>query len=305
MYIQSDPRSALAATEKPKAGKTHDKFFGSQLCLFYGTEPQVSDHHGDTWISRGGSFVVAYSRGAEGGLFSRSGQPDEYAVILPENDTSVEITTAEGTTTVPGYSVAFVPPGKSTIRMLAPGPVIRLFTPKSADMAAAASNAASFSEPHPNVTPFEPWPEPPGGLKLRWYTLDVPDDPSRFGRIYRCTTFMINYLNPRIGPRERDKVSPHHHDDFEQCSLALSGAFTHHLRWPWTTNMNVWREDEHLYCESPAICVIPPPSIHTTTAEGSGVNQLVDIFAPPRLDFSLKPGWVLNEADYPMRPQQD
>ena len=250
MYIQSDPRSALAATEKPKAGKTHDKFFGSQLCLFYGTEPQVSDHHGDTWISRGGSFVVAYSRGAEGGLFSRSGQPDEYAVILPEKDMSVEITTAEG-------------------------------------------------------TPFEPWPEPPGGLKLRWYTLDVPDDPSRFGRIYRCTTFMINYLNPRIGPRERDKVSPHHHDDFEQCSLALSGAFTHHLRWPWTTNMNVWREDEHLYCESPSICVIPPPSIHTTTAEGSGVNQLVDIFAPPRLDFSLKPGWVLNEADYPMRPQQD
>ncbi|MCR5856249.1 hypothetical protein [Mesorhizobium sp. J428] len=224
-------------------------------------------------------------------------------MIVPDAETRVEIITADGTTFVPGYSVAFVPPGKSSIRMLTGGTLVRLFTPKSQDMADAASNAESFRGTHPNVPSFQPWPEPPGGFRVRWYTLDVPEDPSRFGRIYRCATFMINYLTPRIGPRARDKVSPHHHDDFEQCSLALSGSFTHHLRWPWTTNMNAWREDEHLFCESPSICVIPPPSIHTTTAEGEGVNQLVDIFAPPRMDFSLKPGWVLNEADYPMPGQ--
>ncbi|MFH1797171.1 MAG: hypothetical protein ABIK36_09910 [Pseudomonadota bacterium] len=303
MYDQSDPRSTLAGSPKPAPARMHESFFGSELALFYETAPQQIDSNGRTWISRGQNFVVAYSEANEGGIFHRTAQPDEYAVIIPDPETEVEITTSEGTTVVPGYSVAFVPPGKSTIRMLTPGTLVRLFTPKSQDLAEAASNAEAFSGTHPNVPPFQPWPEPPGGLKLKWYTLDVPEDPSRFGRIYRCTTFMINYLTPRVGPRARDKVSPHHHDDFEQCSLALSGAFTHHLRWPWTTNMNVWREDEHLFCESPSICVIPPPSIHTTTAEGQGVNQLVDIFAPPRMDFSMKPGWVLNEADYPMPAQ--
>ncbi|MDR6817469.1 hypothetical protein J2X76_002645 [Neorhizobium sp. 2083] len=300
MYDQSDPRASLAQAAKPKAGHVHNSYFGSQLSLYYDTEPQVSDENGRTWISRGQNFVIAYTDGKQGGTFARSSQPDEYALIIPDRETSVEITTADGTTTVPGYSVAFVPPGESSIRMLTAGSIVRLFTPRSKDMAEAASNADAFSGSHPNVPPFEAWPEPPGGLKLKWYTLDVPEDPSRFGRIYRCTTFMVNYLTPRVGPRERDKVSPHHHDDFEQCSLALTGTFTHHLRWPWTSDMNVWREDEHLYCESPSVCVIPPPSIHTTTAESSGVNQLVDIFAPPRMDFSLKPGWILNEDDYPM-----
>jgi len=303
MYDKSDPRSTLAGSAPPAAAWVHESFFGSQTALFYETEPQVSDASGRTWISRGQNFIVAYSEAAQGGVFPRKGQPDEYAIIVPDEETEIEIETPDGTTVVPGYSVAFVPPGDSTIRMRKAGTLVRLFTPRSVDLAEAASNADAYSDPHPNVPPFQAWPEPPGGLKVRWYTLDVPEDPSRFGRIYRCTTFMINYLTPRNGPRARDKVSPHHHDDFEQCSLALSGEFTHHLRWPWTTNMHLWRDDEHIFCKSPSICVIPPPSIHTTTAEGAGVNQLVDIFAPPRMDFSLKPGWVLNDADYPM-PRQ-
>ncbi|WP_326491518.1 hypothetical protein [Neorhizobium galegae] len=153
MYVQSDPRSNLSNAAKPGGTKVHNSYFGSQLALFYETAPQIADANGDTWISRGQNFVVAYSNATEGGIFSRRSQPDEYALIIPDKETSVEITTAEGATVVPGYSVAFVPPGDSSIRVSTGGSVVRLFTPKSEDLAGAASNADAFLGEHPNVPP--------------------------------------------------------------------------------------------------------------------------------------------------------
>jgi hypothetical protein len=212
----------------------------------------------------------------------------------------VRISTPSEIRDLEGNALAIVPPGQSSIEVLEGGRVFRISSTLAQDLSERAVNAAAYTEPHPFVAALEPWPEPADGFKIRTYSLEVPRERGRFGRIWRSTNLMINWTEGSRGPRDPTKLSPHSHADFEQGSLVIEGEFVHHLRWPWTTNLNHWREDDHRRIGSPSLTIIPPTTIHTSQAIGEGTNLLIDVFSPPRFDFSEKPGWVLNHADYPM-----
>ncbi len=295
MYDKSDPRAALAsaATTKPRTGLVAEE----QLATFYDSPPQIDDETGRTWLVRGYNFVVAYSDLKPGAVLTRRAQPDEYVMLLL--DAHAEITAASETRQVPANSIAFVPPGDSHQILPDGGKIVRLFTARSGDLLELCPNAHAYDEPRIHIPEFHAWPEPAGGFRIRHYSLDVPKQDGRFGRIFRCTTFMVNMLDAYCGPRDTRRMSPHHHDDFEQCSLLLEGQYTHHLRWPWTTDIADWKDDRAISVDAPSAIIIPPPVTHTSRATGAGKNQMVDIFCPPRQDFSKKPGWVLNEEDYP------
>jgi hypothetical protein len=303
MYGKNDLRASLAPTRAPAV---HTPFMPATYGRFYQERPVDADANGQSWYCRGQNMIVNFIQANNGGRFSRSAQLDEYALLIPEAGMSVVVTAVQAgrprdeEQVVKGPAVVFIPPGDSSILAKADGVLLRLLTTRAADLVAKCPNAGEYSRPDPNVAPFEAWPEPAGGHRIRAYPGDVPAEKGRFGRLYRGSTIMVNFGDGRKGKRDPRDVSPHHHDDFEQYSIALAGEFVHHLRWPWTSDSTMWREDEHAECASPSVAIIPPPATHTSVGMTDGLNRLCDVFCPPRLDFSQRENWVLNAADYPL-----
>ncbi len=270
----------------------------ASVARWHDLAPQAETAHAKTWIARGTNFVVTVTQAGAGTTLARRAQADEYMVLL----SGCSATIRAGTASIEAApdSLTIVPPGDSEVQVQGAGEVVRVFSHQAGDLLALASNASEFAEANPDVAPLVPWPTPPDGFKLRNYLLSEHTQPDTNMRIFRSTNLMLNVMTHRMVARDVRKLSPHAHTDFEQGSLALRGQWVHHMRYPWVPDMTAWRDDEHIEVGSPSLTVIPPKSIHTSRNLNDGGAWLLDIFAPPRMDFSSKPGKVANEKDYPL-----
>ncbi|MDD2924647.1 hypothetical protein [Rhodoferax sp.] len=253
------------------------------------------------WVTRAANFVVVATQAVAGTTLQRTSaqQVDEYMVLLPE-DVAGQFEAGGEVILSPGDSLTIVPPGDSSVTVPQGGWVYRVFSQLALDLLAQADNASQYADGAPDVAPLTSWPAPVGGYRLRHYALADHVRSDTTMRLFRSCNLMVNIFLPSKAPRDVRKMTPHSHTDFEQGSLAVRGRYIHHLRYPWTPDLTTWREDEHGEVGSPSLLVVPPKVIHTSQAIGTAGMRLVDIFAPPRDDFSLKPGLVCNAAEYPL-----
>lgn len=292
MTSQHTARTANTAAQTPMRPATHG--------LFQQMAPQETDARGSkTWITRGANFVVAVSELEPGTELERTDNPDEYFVLLSPGAGAFVNAGAERMESG-GDALFICPPGRSSVTATTRGRIARIFSKHATDLCRQAFNAATYADGAPEVAPLQSWPQPKGGFKLRHYPLENYLQPKNFGRLFRTQNLMVNVFEPITVPRDTTKLSPHSHTDFEQGSLSLRGDVMHHLRVPWTPDMSTWRDDEHVQYHSPALLVIPANLIHTTRYTGGEPNYFIDVFSPPRRDFSEKPGWVRNADEYPM-----
>ncbi len=269
----------------------------------YAEPPQITDEPGSrTWLTRGANFVVAVSQVEPGARLERADNPDEYFLMLPPN-VSATVEAGGERLEAGGDSVTILPPGQSAITVNDRGYVARVFSREAGDLMAKAGNAARYADGGPEVAPLEPWPEPVGGYRIRHYRLgdyELGASAAMPSKLFRSRSLMVNMFEVSDAPRDTSKLSPHWHDDFEQASVLLQGTYKHHLRYPWVPDMAEWREDDHGEYGAPSTLIIPARVIHTSRKVNYGPAVFIDIFSPPRVDFSKRPGVVLNADEYPM-----
>ena len=297
-YDKNDPRSQLSTAGSAPSGIPRP----AQYRELHATGPDEKHANGSaTWWTRSQAMVIGSTDAQPGDELTTNDVDGEHAVLVLDS-AALQVTHDGQVVSVDEPAVVIVPPGTSSLRVTRPGTVIRVIAAATAPaLAGRCANASEYDEGDANVAAFTPWPEPPDGHSVRVYPLaEHPIAEGRLGRIFRCSTVMVNVLPESDDPRDPSKLSPHHHDDFEQVSLQVAGDYVHHMRVTWTPDSTTWRDDEHGACSAPAVVVIPPPLIHTSQAVGAMRHWLIDVFAPPRRDFSERPGWVLNADEYPM-----
>lgn len=248
----------------------------------------------NSYRARGQNFEVEWLEIGPSGAASFA-TATEQVLILP--DRPVTLLTGAGRTEVPGHSVTIIPPGDGSIEA-ADGSTAILLRPASGE-GGDHLNASDYRTADPRVA----------AATVMQRRSDAPDGP----RVYPVSEIRPAQGRPRLkmlqsaemsinwveydGPRDRTSLSPHSHDDFEQGSLGIVGAFTHHLRVPWGPDATLWQEDLHLEAPAPSLTIFPPGLIHTSEGTGPGRHLLIDVFCPARADFRAR-GWIANAEDY-------
>ncbi|HYF17568.1 MAG TPA: hypothetical protein VEA40_06835 [Ramlibacter sp.] len=240
--------------------------------------------------ARAQNFLVEWLEAVEGSASSVF----EQILLLP--DAGATLVHDGSTTEAPPRSVCILPPGRTTITPQGIAAVLRSLEPGERT---EALNEAAYRDPDPRIDGIgTPGVARRDAGRVRVLAIDdlkAPPDNPRL-KMLRSATLSINWVEYE-GPRDRTKLSPHAHRNFEQGSLALAGEFVHHLRVPWTADANAWVADRHERLGSPSLLVVPVELVHTSEGVGPGRHLLVDVFSPPREDFIAK-GWMLNAGDY-------
>lgn len=275
--------------------------------VFAEQDPQHvgSDGLSKTWITRGGNFAVCMSEVEPGALLEREDNPEEYMVIIPPGGAAVTIEAGGDTVEAEPDSLTIVPPGPSRITARSAGKLARIISKASTDIMDLAVNAEVYADGGPELAPPDLWPEPRDGYRLRHYPLAQyldPDGERIQPRCFRSTNMLVNLFGHYFTRRDTTKLSPHWHDDFEQASLCFTGNWVHHMRYNWGANLAEWVPDDHSELATPSVIIIPARAVHTSMDVGADgpESSLYDIFCPPRMDFASKPGFVINEDDYPL-----
>lgn len=246
------------------------------------------------WRARAKTFLVEWYEPAASGVSLERLSADETIAVFPANGGWVS--TDGPAVIIPDRTIAIIPPGACRLGASGDAPMI-LLSPIRPDRARpAAANEADYEDGSAEGMQVVSDAVPSGELQIIPVdSIVAPADKPRL-KIVRSDTMSVSWIEYE-GLRDRTRLSPHDHADFEQGSLAIEGAFVHHLRAPWGPDATAWREDVHQLAQPRSLCVIPPKMIHTTEGEGAGKHVLLDIFAPARGDFISK-GWVFNQSAY-------
>jgi mannose-6-phosphate isomerase-like protein (cupin superfamily) len=293
------PHPAPGAAHPPDSGSA--PFRRIQAYMVNGMSQSVRRLPIEGTVVRSQNAYVTYGV-CPGGANLPLGESAEERMLLLFHPSARIIVQADGVVAdVLQDSVVILPPGSASLSAEGSFTLIHLEPVGASAVVDAAVNEGEYHDVDPRIAPYTRWPAPPAGYRLRVYPLsDAPAVNGVLGRIYTCSSLMVNVFEPQLGPRDPEALSPHSHEDFEQCSITIAGDYVHYVRTPWTSRQSHWRSDEAVTVESPSVAIIPAGVVHTTAAVGEGPHGLIDVFCPPRADFSGKPGWVRNGGDYPL-----